>query len=58
MPSVQHPNAYAFINGIEITSYPEIFNTITTYSADGTHTPLSYEPAMAYQIMCRFNGGG
>jgi serine/threonine protein kinase len=57
-PSTQHPNVYAFINGIEIMSSPEIFNTITAYTADGTYTPFPYDPGMAFQTMYRLNVGG
>jgi serine/threonine protein kinase len=57
-PSTKHPNAYAFINGIEIISSPDIFSNKTAYSADGTHTPFEYDPGMSFQTMYRLNVGG
>jgi Malectin-like domain len=57
-PSIEHLNAYAFINGIEIISSPDIFRNRTAYSANGTHTPFPYDPGMAFQTMYRLNVGG
>jgi serine/threonine protein kinase len=57
-PSTEHLNAYAFINGIEIMSSPDIFSNSTAYSGDGTHTQFSYDPGMAFQTMYRLNVGG
>jgi hypothetical protein len=57
-PSMQHPNAYAFINGIEIMSSPDILNALTAYSADGTYIPFSYDQGMASKTMYRLNVGG
>ncbi|KAJ4786045.1 Malectin/receptor-like protein kinase family protein [Rhynchospora pubera] len=58
-PSTEHPNAFAFINGIEIVSSPEdIFSKSTAYNGDGTERIFSYDQGMAFQTMYRLNVGG
>ncbi|KAJ3688360.1 hypothetical protein LUZ61_017524 [Rhynchospora tenuis] len=58
-PSTEHPNAFAFINGIEIVSSPDdIFSTSTAYYGDGTKRIFSYDQGVAFQTMYRLNVGG
>ncbi|KAF3330377.1 receptor-like protein kinase FERONIA [Carex littledalei] len=57
-PSTTQPKAYAFINGIEIMSSPDIFSTSPAYLADGTNSLFPYDPGMAFQTMYRLNVGG
>ncbi|KAJ4805126.1 receptor-like kinase [Rhynchospora pubera] len=57
-PSTKHPNAFAFINGIEIVSSPDIFSISTDYYGDGTNKVFSYDQGMAFQTMYRLNVGG
>ncbi|XP_072983525.1 receptor-like protein kinase FERONIA [Typha latifolia] len=58
-PSKNHKNSYAFVNGIEIVSIPNIFAMSTpkfVYSGD----PIDYtiDQDMALQTMYRLNVGG
>ncbi|KAJ4805124.1 Receptor-like protein kinase FERONIA [Rhynchospora pubera] len=57
-PSTENPNAFAFINGIEIVSSPDLFSISPAYYGDGTHTKFPYDPGMAFQTMYRLNVGG
>ena len=47
-PSTKQPNAYAFVNGIEIMSSPDIFSSPRTYYADGVDTPISVRPKYGF----------
>lgn len=58
-PSAKHLKAYAFINGIEIVSSPDIFSLSTAYLAGGGKpTEFPYDSGMAFQTMYRLNVGG
>ncbi|XP_074592601.1 receptor-like protein kinase FERONIA [Curcuma longa] len=58
-PSSSHPNAFAFINGIEIVSMPDIFTLRTpNLFMGGSSVSYSIEPDMAMETMYRFNVGG
>ncbi|KAJ3688372.1 hypothetical protein LUZ61_017536 [Rhynchospora tenuis] len=58
-PSTEHLNAYAFINGIEIVSSPDLFSLSPAYLANGgEQTVFPYDSGMAFQTMYRLNVGG
>jgi serine/threonine protein kinase len=58
-PSPNHPNSYAFVNGIEIVSTPDLFGTSTPYLVmGGTSQVFTVEPNAALQTMYRLNVGG
>lgn len=58
-PSPNHPNSYAFVNGIEIVSTPDLFGSSTPYLVTGA-TPQVFpvDPNTALQTMYRLNVGG
>ncbi|KAG6523134.1 receptor-like protein kinase FERONIA [Zingiber officinale] len=58
-PSSSHPNAFAFINGVEIVSMPDVF-TLGSPSLFTGGPPVSFpiEPDMAMETMYRLNVGG
>ncbi|KAG0501404.1 hypothetical protein HPP92_001476 [Vanilla planifolia] len=57
-PSVNHSNSFAFINGIEIVSMPDIFSDIPTLVSGGTPTQYPIDENWAMQSMYRLNVGG
>ncbi|VAI05965.1 unnamed protein product [Triticum turgidum subsp. durum] len=59
-PEKGHPNAYAFINGIEVVSSPDLFDLATPQlvTGDGNSQPYEMDPAAALQTMYRLNVGG
>ncbi|VAH90666.1 unnamed protein product [Triticum turgidum subsp. durum] len=59
-PEKGHPNAYAFINGIEVVSSPDLFGIATPQfvTGDGNSQPYEMDPAAALQTMYRLNVGG
>ncbi|KAG1371473.1 receptor-like protein kinase FERONIA [Cocos nucifera] len=56
-PSADHPNSYAFVNGIEIVSMPDIFTT-TSASLVGTSTDFPIDQDWAIETVYRLNVGG
>ncbi|KAJ6832082.1 putative receptor-like protein kinase FERONIA [Iris pallida] len=60
VPSKDYPNSYAFINGIEILSIPNIFgtNSGSPTIVNGRQTPYTIEPGWAVQTVHRLNVGG
>lgn len=50
-------NTYAFVNGIEIVSMPDLFNN-TSASLVGMDAPYTVEPSYTLQTMVRLNVGG
>ncbi|XP_008813242.1 receptor-like protein kinase FERONIA [Phoenix dactylifera] len=57
-PSPDHPNSYAFVNGIEIVSIPDdIFNPVNPLLV-GTSTSYTMEDGSATQTVYRLNVGG
>ncbi|KAJ1699118.1 hypothetical protein LUZ63_007630 [Rhynchospora breviuscula] len=58
-PSPDHPNSYAFVNGIEIVSTPDLFGSSTPYLVmGGTPTMFPVDPNTSLQTMYRLNVGG
>ncbi|KAJ6804860.1 receptor-like protein kinase FERONIA [Iris pallida] len=60
-PSRNYSNAYAFVNGIEILSIPDIFGAGTggpNLVNGGTPIPFTVEPDWALQTVYRLNVGG
>lgn len=58
-PSPDHPNSYAFVNGIEIVSTPDLFGTSTPFMVTGGAAQVYYvDPNTALQTMYRLNVGG
>jgi serine/threonine protein kinase len=59
-PEKDHPNAYAFINGIEVVSSPDLFDISTPnlVTGDGNNQPFPIEPGSSLQTMYRLNVGG
>lgn len=59
-PEKGHPNAYAFINGIEVVSSPDLFDLSTPelVMGDGNNQPYTMEAGTALQTMYRLNVGG
>lgn len=59
-PEKDHPNAYAFINGIEVVSSPDLFglSTPNMVTGDGNNQPFPIDPGTALQTMYRLNVGG
>ncbi|WOL14759.1 receptor-like protein kinase FERONIA [Canna indica] len=58
-PSTDHPNAFAFINGIEIVSIPDVFSLGNPMLIMGGN-PIEYsiDPEVALETMYRLNVGG
>jgi len=59
-PEKGHTNAYAFVNGIEVVSSPDLFDISTplTVTGDGNNQPFTMDPGTALQTMYRLNVGG
>ncbi|CAM0872978.1 unnamed protein product [Alopecurus aequalis] len=61
-PEKGHPNAYAFVNGIEVVSSPDLFDIATAtpsfVTGDGNNQPFPLDPGNALQTMYRLNVGG
>ncbi|KAF6989824.1 hypothetical protein CFC21_007112 [Triticum aestivum] len=59
-PEKGRPNAYAFINGIEVVSSPDLFDLATPFfvTGDGNNQPFPMDPGAALQTMYRLNVGG
>ncbi|KAJ3677539.1 hypothetical protein LUZ60_003263 [Juncus effusus] len=59
-PSSSHPNSFAFINGIEIVSTPDLFAGSSPYLVSGGTNPMVFpiDPNAALQTMYRLNVGG
>ncbi|XP_065034836.1 receptor-like protein kinase FERONIA isoform X2 [Musa acuminata AAA Group] len=60
IPSTTHPNSYAFINGIEIVSIPDLFSSATPLLVDGDdgHIVYTIDPDQALETVYRLNVGG
>ncbi|KMZ58698.1 putative Kinase [Zostera marina] len=56
-PSSNLSNSYAFINGIEIVSIPDIFDSKDN-SLVGQNIPFTFAPDSAFETMYRLNVGG
>ncbi|MQM02884.1 hypothetical protein Taro_035656 [Colocasia esculenta] len=56
-PAAGVPNAYAFVNGIEIVSMPNLFSS-ETLTIVGTSTTYTVDETTALQTMYRLNVGG
>ncbi|CAL9097769.1 unnamed protein product [Musa textilis] len=56
-PSTTHPNSYAFINGIEIVSIPDLFSSATPLLVDGDdgHIVYTIDPDQALETVYRLN---
>ncbi|PKI40976.1 hypothetical protein CRG98_038504 [Punica granatum] len=58
-PSKKYPNTFAFVNGIEIVSMPDIYNTVDGQTMIvGTQTPFIVDNTMALEHVYRLNVGG
>jgi serine/threonine protein kinase len=59
-PEKGHPNAYAFVNGIEVVSSPDLFDISTPnmVTGDGNLQPFPIDAGTAVQTMYRLNVGG
>lgn len=59
-PEKGHPNAYAFINGIEVVSSPNLFDISTPNMVTGDSNPQQFpiDANTAMQTMYRLNVGG
>ncbi|KAG0501191.1 hypothetical protein HPP92_001263 [Vanilla planifolia] len=59
-PSTNHTSSFAFINGIEIVSMPDIFSFITPRFVTGRTIPIQYpiNKDWAMQTVYRLNVGG
>ncbi|KAJ6841774.1 putative receptor-like protein kinase FERONIA [Iris pallida] len=58
-PSANHSDSYAFVNGVEILSVPDVFGTGTPMLVNGaTPTPFTVDPDWALQTVYRLNVGG
>ncbi|KAG8055273.1 hypothetical protein GUJ93_ZPchr0001g29755 [Zizania palustris] len=59
-PEKGHPNAYAFVNGIEVVSSPNLFDLTTPnmVTGDGNNQPFPIDAGVALQTMYRLNVGG
>ncbi|KAL0916156.1 hypothetical protein M5K25_013645 [Dendrobium thyrsiflorum] len=59
IPSTSHPSSYAFINGIEVVSSPDIFNgSIPLITNIHRPQPYTVEPDWTLQTVYRLNVGG
>ncbi|PKI40974.1 hypothetical protein CRG98_038502 [Punica granatum] len=58
-PSKKYPNTFAFVNGIEIVSMPDIYNTVDGQTMIvGTQTPFIVDNTTALEHVYRLNVGG
>ncbi|XP_065023024.1 receptor-like protein kinase FERONIA [Musa acuminata AAA Group] len=58
-PSTTHPNAFAFINGIEIVSIPDIFSSASPILVmGGSSLPYTIDQDWALETVYRLNVGG
>ncbi|TVU47167.1 hypothetical protein EJB05_06755, partial [Eragrostis curvula] len=59
-PEKGRPNAYAFVNGIEVVSSPDLFDISNPnlVTGDGNNQPFQIDPNTAMQTMYRLNVGG
>ncbi|KAL5209293.1 hypothetical protein ABZP36_006188 [Zizania latifolia] len=59
-PEKGHPNAYAFVNGIEVVSSPDLFgrSAPSQVTGDGSGQPFPIDATTAMQTMYRLNVGG
>ncbi|CAL9165834.1 unnamed protein product [Musa hybrid cultivar] len=58
-PSTTHPNAFAFINGIEIVSMPDIFSSASPMLViGGSSLPYTIDQDWALETVYRLNVGG
>ncbi|CAL9152913.1 receptor-like protein kinase FERONIA [Musa acuminata AAA Group] len=59
-PSTAHPQAYAFVNGIEVVSIPDIFGSANPMLVVGGGTSVQYsiDQDWALETMYRLNVGG
>ncbi|KAI0504076.1 hypothetical protein KFK09_015023 [Dendrobium nobile] len=59
IPSTSHPSSYAFINGIEVVSSPDIFNgSIPLITNIDMPQPYTVEPDWTLETVYRLNVGG
>nr|GLL24406.1 receptor-like protein kinase FERONIA [Ipomoea trifida] len=58
-PSPNSPNSFAFVNGIEVVSHPDIYNTADgTTMIVGQNSPLNIDNSTALESVYRVNVGG
>ncbi|KAK9054872.1 hypothetical protein SSX86_025951 [Deinandra increscens subsp. villosa] len=57
-PAPNHPNSYAFINGIEVLSHPDIYSSKGTSMMVGLSTSFDIGNATALENVYRLNVGG
>lgn len=57
-PSTSVPNAYAFVNGIEVVSMPDLFSTDGTTMLVGQSTSFIIDNSTALENLYRLNVGG
>lgn len=59
-PDKSHPSAYAFVNGIEVVSSPDLFGVSTPelVTGDGNNQPFPLDATTSIQTMYRLNVGG
>ncbi|GJU20704.1 receptor-like protein kinase FERONIA [Tanacetum coccineum] len=58
MPSPNVPNSYAFVNGIEVVSHPDIYSSKGTSMMVGTSTSFDIGNQTALENVYRVNVGG
>ncbi|XP_022735719.1 receptor-like protein kinase FERONIA [Durio zibethinus] len=57
-PSSMPSNAYAFVNGIEVLSMPDIYSNTDGITIVGQKTPLTIDNSTALENLYRLNVGG
>ncbi|XVF84145.1 hypothetical protein PTKIN_Ptkin17bG0002200 [Pterospermum kingtungense] len=57
-PSTTPSNAYAFVNGIEVLSMPDIYSSTDGIGIVGQKTPLTIDNSTALENVYRLNVGG
>ncbi|KAE8685656.1 Receptor-like protein kinase ANXUR1 [Hibiscus syriacus] len=57
-PSSTPSNAYAFVNGIEVVSMPDIYSTSDGIAVVGQSTPFTIDNSTALENVYRLNVGG